>query len=86
MKTKPNPQTRLAEIFSTKVGVLIKTQRQTERMYPLIFLSIAALLLLEIPIKSAIILVYVLTVIAGTGQKIATKAFRSGDFVFLVFT
>ena len=78
MKTKLSPQTRLAEIFSTKVGVLIKTQRQTERMYPLIFLSIAALLLLEIPIKSAIILVYVLTVIAGTGQKIATKVGYNG--------
>jgi hypothetical protein len=52
---------------------VIDVQRKTENIYPLIFLCVAVLLLLEIPLKSAIILVYVLAVIAGAGQKIAAK-------------
>ena len=50
---------------------MVETQRQIESYYPLIFLSIATLLLLEIPLWSAIILVYVVAVIAEVGQKIA---------------
>jgi hypothetical protein len=57
---------------------LIETQRKIGSYCPLISLSIATLLLLEIPLRSAIILVYVVAVIAGVGQKIAMKVGYSG--------
>lgn len=57
---------------------MIETQRKIGIYLPLIFFSIATLLLLKIPIKSAIVLVYVLTVIAGAGQTIATKVGYNG--------
>ena len=57
---------------------MIETQRKIGIYLPLIFFSIATLLLFEIPIKSAIVLVYVLTVIAGAGQTIATKVGYNG--------
>ena len=57
---------------------MIETQRKIGSYCPLISLSIATLLLLEIPLRSAIILVYVVAVIAGVGQKIAMKVGYSG--------
>ena len=73
MNTKLCPQTWLAEICSQKGASLFETQRKIGIYYLLIFFSIATLLLLEIPIKSTFILVYVLSVIAVAGQTIATK-------------
>ena len=57
---------------------MIETQRKIGIYSPLIFFSIATLLLLEIPIKSAIILMFVLPVIAVAGQTIATKVGYNG--------
>ena len=57
---------------------MIETQRKIGIYYPLILFSIATLSLLEIPIKSAIILVFVLPVIAVAGQTIATKVGYNG--------